>query len=88
VDIAAWLRNLGLEQYAAAFRENAVDTAVLPELTEADLEALGVAPLGHRKKLLKAIAALRVGSAAPAAAAGPGHQSRQGHRSAPASGGR
>jgi class 3 adenylate cyclase len=60
VDIAAWLRDLGLEQYEAAFRDNAVDAAVLPELSEADLETLGVAPLGHRKKLLRAIAKLRV----------------------------
>jgi class 3 adenylate cyclase len=68
VDIATWLRDLGLEQYTAAFGENAVDTVVLPELTEVDLEALGVAPLGHRKKLLKAIAALQLGPTTPTAA--------------------
>jgi class 3 adenylate cyclase len=54
VDIAAWLRSLGLERYEEAFRENEVDWEVLPELNEADLERLGL-PLGPRKKLLKAI---------------------------------
>jgi hypothetical protein len=48
---------LGLGKYEAAFRENEIDTDVLPELTELDLEKLGV-PLGHRKRLLKAIATL------------------------------
>ena len=66
VDIAAWLRDLGLERYAAAFQENAIDAEVLPELTDADMEKLGVL-LGHRKKLLKAIAMLQAGEAAPAA---------------------
>ena len=59
MDIAAWLRGLGLEQYATAFRENAIDDAVLLDLNEADLQQLGVLPLGHRKRLLKAITALR-----------------------------
>ena len=69
MDVGAWLRGLGLGQYEPAFRENDVDADVLPELTEADLERLGVASLGHRKKLLR-IAALRAGSA-PSAAAPP-----------------
>jgi class 3 adenylate cyclase/tetratricopeptide (TPR) repeat protein len=56
-DIAQWLDQLGLAQYAALFGENAVDLDVLPDLTEQDLKDLGI-PLGHRKKLLKAIAAL------------------------------
>src|SRR5215203_1884778 len=57
-DVAAWLRGLGLGQYEAAFRDNAVDDAdVLRELTEADLEKLGVR-LGDRKRILKAAAAL------------------------------
>jgi class 3 adenylate cyclase len=60
MDIAAWLRDLGLEQYAPAFREAEIDSDVLPELTEADLVTLGL-PLGPRKKLLKAIAVLREG---------------------------
>ena len=58
MDIGAWLRDLGLERYADSFEAHAIDSEVLLELTEADLEKLGVV-LGHRKKLLKAIAALR-----------------------------
>ena len=57
MDIASFLRGLGLAQYEQAFRDNAIDVEVLPDLTDADLAALGVL-LGHRKKLLKAIAAL------------------------------
>ena len=74
MDVGAWLRGLGLGQYEPAFRENDVDADVLPELTEADLERLGVASLGHRKKLLRGIAALRAGpapSATTSQAAGP-----------------
>jgi class 3 adenylate cyclase len=59
VDVAAWLRSLGLEQYAAAFQENAIDVEILPRLTAEDLKDLGVASVGHRRKLLDAIAALR-----------------------------
>jgi class 3 adenylate cyclase/predicted ATPase len=57
LDITVWLRGLGLERYAGAFAEHAIDAEVLPQLTEADLEKLGVL-LGHRKKLLKAIGEL------------------------------
>ena len=64
MDIGAWLRGLGLEQYDEAFRAEAIDAEVLPELCEADLEKLGL-PLGHRKRLLKAIAALREPAAPP-----------------------
>jgi class 3 adenylate cyclase len=59
MDVAAWLRGLGLEQYAPAFRDNDVDGEVLPELTADDLIGLGVTSIGHRRKLLAAIAALR-----------------------------
>ena len=59
-DIAAWLRGLGLDRYVEVFRANDVDADILPELSDADLEKLGVS-LGHRKKLLKAIADLRAG---------------------------
>jgi SAM domain (Sterile alpha motif) len=55
MDIGGWLRSLGLEQYEAAFHENAIDFSVLPDLTDQDLEKLGVL-LGHRRKLLRAIA--------------------------------
>src|SRR3712207_2046358 len=68
MDIAAWLRDLGLPQYASAFRDADIDAEVLPDLTEADLEELGI-PLGHRKRLIEAIAEL--GAPPPAAAAGP-----------------
>jgi class 3 adenylate cyclase/predicted ATPase len=75
VDIAAWLRGLGLEQYERAFRDNAVDAEVLPELTSEDLKDLGVVQVGHRRKLLSAIAALHArpagAPAADAAAAAP-----------------
>jgi hypothetical protein len=58
-DVAAWLRGLGLGQYEAAFRGNDVDTTVLPSLTAEDLKEIGVASVGHRRRLLDAIAALR-----------------------------
>ncbi len=58
MDIAAWLRDLGLERYEATFRENEIDVDTLPELTEAHLKELGL-PLGPRLKLLKAAAAFR-----------------------------
>ena len=60
MDIADWLRSLGLGQYEAAFRENSVTTDLLPALTPDDLKDLGVGAVGHRRRLLDAIAALRV----------------------------
>ena len=54
MDIGGWLRTLGLGQYESAFVQNAIDTDVLPELTEGDLEKLGI-PLGDRKRLIRAI---------------------------------
>jgi len=65
VDIAAWLRGLGLAQYEPAFRENAIDSTVLRNLTAEDLKDLGVVLVGHRRRLLDAIEAL--GAAAPIA---------------------
>jgi hypothetical protein len=59
MDVAAWLYGLGLQQYEQAFRQNAIDDAVLLELTADDLKDLGVSLVGHRRKLLSAIAALR-----------------------------
>jgi len=71
VDIGAWLHGLGLEQYQQAFCDNAIDSAVLPELTADDLKELGVRLVGHRRKLLAAIATLRSEvDAAPGSAAG------------------
>ena len=59
MDVASWLQSLGLGQYEASFRSAEIDAKILPELTNQDLEKLGV-PLGHRKRLLKAIASLGV----------------------------
>ncbi|CAN7707041.1 AAA family ATPase [Mesorhizobium sp. LjNodule214] len=64
MDVAAWLRGLGLQQYEQAFRDNAIDAEVLPELTDADLEKLGML-LGHRKRLRKAIVGLGPSSSHP-----------------------
>jgi class 3 adenylate cyclase len=58
MDVGDWLRSLGLEQYAAAFRDNAIDWGVLPSLTADDLRDLGVTLVGHRRRMLDAIAAL------------------------------
>ena len=58
-DVRAWLEALGLGHYARAFVENNIDFAILAELDEVDLKELGVSSLGHRKKLLAGIAALR-----------------------------
>ena len=59
MDVADWLGQLGLGIYADAFRANDVDAEVLPALTADDLQALGVVSIGHRRKLMSAIAALR-----------------------------
>jgi class 3 adenylate cyclase/predicted ATPase len=59
MDLVGWLRSLGLGQYEAAFRDNAIDEKVLPRLTAEDLKDLGVGLVGHRRMLLDAIAALR-----------------------------
>ena len=63
MDIGGWLRSLGLERHEAAFRENAIDADVLRDLTDQDLDKLGVL-LGDRRRLLRAIAALDGASAA------------------------
>ena len=65
MDVAAWLKSLGLERYAPAFRDNEIDWDALPKLSAEDLKDLGVVLGGHRRKLLDAIAAL--GTALPAA---------------------
>ena len=64
MDIVVWLRSLGLGKYEAAFRENEIDETVLPSLTHETLKELGVTAVGHRLKLLDAIAALRTMRAA------------------------
>jgi len=63
VDIGTWLHGLGLQQYEQAFRDNAIDAAILPELTADDLKDLGVSLVGHRRRLLAAISALPSGVA-------------------------
>ena len=65
MEIGVWLRGLGLQRYEAAFRDNDLDAEVLLELTADDLISIGVTSVGHRRKLLAAIAAL--GAAVPAA---------------------
>ncbi len=57
-DVAGWLAKHGLDRYARTFAENNIDLSVLPDLTEGDLEKLGVS-LGHRKTMLRAITALK-----------------------------
>jgi class 3 adenylate cyclase/predicted ATPase len=71
MDVSSWLRDLGLEHYAQAFRAHDVDAEVLPRLTADDLTALGIRSVGHRRRLLDAIAALdrgRGSAAGPSAA--------------------
>jgi class 3 adenylate cyclase len=58
MEITAWLRSLGLDRYAAAFRANDIDMNILPQLTAEDLTGLGVVSIGHRRKLLNAVAML------------------------------
>jgi class 3 adenylate cyclase len=69
MDVGEWLRSLGLERYETAFRENEIDETVLASLTHENLKELGVTALGHRLKLLDAIAALRGDKTAQATAA-------------------
>ena len=79
-NIARWLEQLGLGEFAAAFAENKIDAETLSELTADDLKELGVAALGDRKKLLKAIAELGhgalsdFGATLPAPSRGPGYK--------------
>src|SRR5229473_2578235 len=69
IDVKSWLQQLGLAQYEPAFRDNEVDGDVLPDLTADDLIAIGITAVGHRRKLLSAIAGLRTEAPAPAAPA-------------------
>jgi uncharacterized protein YjiS (DUF1127 family) len=68
LDIDGWLCGIGFAQYAEMFRANDIDIELLGRLTNDDLKDIGVVSLGHRKKLLQAIADL---GSAPAAARGP-----------------
>ncbi|MEK9284761.1 MULTISPECIES: adenylate/guanylate cyclase domain-containing protein [unclassified Bradyrhizobium] len=73
MDVGGWLQGLGLEEYEAAFRKNNIDHIILPKLTTEDLKELGVGSVGHRRKLLDAITALRAeaGALAPLSDAPP-----------------
>jgi class 3 adenylate cyclase len=66
MDVAEWLHELGLEEYEPAFRANAIDARILPGLTADDLKDLGVTLVGHRRRLLDAIAALGAAEASRA----------------------
>ena len=68
MEISLWLRGLDMAQYEQVFRDNHIDAELLPDLTDEDLRAIGIVSLGHRKKLLGAIAA-NLATQAPAAAA-------------------
>jgi hypothetical protein len=71
MDVGGWFKSLGLGQYEALFRASEIDADILPELTNVDLEKLGV-PLRHRKRLLRAITGLTAAetSVAPSASTG------------------
>ena len=77
IDVADWLRRLDLEQYARAFAANDINGEVLPELTADDLIGLGIVSIGHRRKLLAAIAALRERPPTPAVATSAAAERRQ-----------
>jgi len=71
MDVVVWLRSLGLEEYEEAFRDNNIDERVLPNLTQEDLKEIGVGPVGDRRVLLDAIAALRNDGSSKAASVDP-----------------
>ena len=72
MDVAGWLRSLGLGQSEEAFRDNDIEGEVLPHLTADDLMSIGVTSVGHRRRLLSAVAALVLASPKPAGDAAPG----------------
>jgi len=79
IDVAQWLREIGLEQYSPAFAENRVDWEILPKLTGDDLKEMGVLAVGDRRRLLEAIAALATPpQPGPAARAPPFRSARSG----------
>jgi SAM domain (Sterile alpha motif) len=65
VDAGAWLRGLGLGRYEQAFRDNDVDADLLASLTAEDLKEIGIASVGHRRRLLDAIAAMQAETGQP-----------------------
>jgi hypothetical protein len=78
MDVARWLQGLGLERYEAAFRDNEIDWQVLSSLTADDLKEIGITAVGHRRRLIEAIAALRTeAEPAPTAPRTEGAERRQ-----------
>src|SRR6516162_10507550 len=77
MDVSSWLRDLGLGRYEPTFIENAIDSDVLPELTEGDLEKLGI-PLGDRKRLIKAIRTMLADSSSASITSGAGEDVQSG----------
>ena len=73
IDLADWLRSIGMDQYAGAFAEQRITLGILPELTDTDLKEMGVAAMGDRKLILREIAALKPGAAAPPQPVPPVH---------------
>ena len=70
--IADWLRQVGMHEYTQRFAENGIDLDILTELTDQDLEKIGVTTLGHRRRLLRAIANLKAAeTVTPAVAVAP-----------------
>jgi class 3 adenylate cyclase/predicted ATPase len=80
VDIANWLLSLGLQQYEKAFRDNDIDSEVLPKLTAEDLTGIGINSVGHRRKLIEAIADLRTPRTTTVNAESPGVLNQPTHR--------
>jgi SAM domain (Sterile alpha motif) len=78
MDVTAWLQGLGLERYETAFRDNEIDWQVLPSPTADDLNEIGILAVGHRRRLLDAIDALRTAAEpAPAPPFAEGAERRQ-----------
>ena len=71
MNVADWLKGLDLGQYAQAFADNDIDLELARTLTDADLKEIGVASLGHRRKLLAAAATLSAPAPTPLRRAAP-----------------
>jgi SAM domain (Sterile alpha motif) len=81
VDIANWLLGLGLQQYEKTFRDNDIDSEILPKLTAEDLTGIGISSVGHRRKLIAAIAGLGTPHATTVKAESLGALNQPAHRS-------
>lgn len=85
MDVGDFLRRLGLERYEPSFRENQIDADILPRLTSEDLKELGVRSVGHRRRILDAVAVLppakppahHPGNGRPGAETGPSEGDRR-----------